>query len=206
MFTPAPFQVTDKAEIAAFLSQYSFATIVTQGGEVPHATHAPVQFEPHQGEHGLLSFHVARDNPQWRHFAPGKEVLAIFTGPHAYVSPAWYLSPSAVPTWNYTAVHVYGVPRILTDQAELLKILRDLIETYESARPNRWSPDSSDGSIDRLLNGIVGVEITITRIEAQFKLSQNRPDDQPGVIQALSQSADQRDREVAELMRRTLKP
>jgi transcriptional regulator len=204
MYSPEHFRVTDAGAITAFMLQHSFATIVTHDGEVPHATHMPVLFEPHKGERGVLVSHIARANPQWRHFEPGREVLVMFTGPHAYVSPAWYVTSPAVPTWNYTAVHAYGVPRIVTGQAEFSTMLRDLIESYESRRPDRWPAEMPDGFMDRLMKGIVGVEIAITRIEAKFKLSQNRPEDQPGVIAALAASTDPTDREVAELMKRTL--
>lgn len=206
MYSPEPFKITDPATITPFMLKHSFATIVTHDGEVPHATHMPVLFEPDKGEKGLLLSHIARANPQWRQFESGREVLVIFTGPHAYVSPAWYVTSPAVPTWNYTAVHAYGLPRIVTDQAEFSTMLRDLVEFYESPRPDRWSAEMPEDFMARLMKGIVGVEISITRIEAKFKLGQNRREDQPGVIAALSASTDQTDREVAELMNRTRLP
>ena len=204
MYTPEHFNVTDPATIAAFIRAHSFATIVTHDGEVPHATHMPVLYDQKKGEKGSLVSHIARGNPQWRHFEQGREVLVIFTGPHAYISPAWYATTPAVPTWNYTAVHAYGMPQIIADHEELATMLRDLVEFYESPRHSRWTGEIPDEFRDRLMKGIVGVEIEVTRIEAKYKLSQNRPGDQPGVIAALASSADQIDREVAELMKQTL--
>jgi transcriptional regulator len=206
MYIPQHFNVSDPATIAAFMRSYSFATIVTHDGEVPHATHMPVLYDPHKGKKGSLVSHMARGNPQWQHFENGQEVLVIFTGPHAYVSPSWYVTTPAVPTWNYTAVHAYGVPRIVTDHNEFAGMLHELIEFYESPRTDRWQGEMPDEFRDRLMKGIVGVEIEVTRIEAKFKLSQNRSEDQSGVITALASSSDQTDREVAELMKQSRPP
>lgn len=200
MYSPDHFKVTDPAALMAFMQKHSFATIVTQDGEAPHATHMPVLYDPDKGEKGTLVSQMARANPQWQHFEEEREVLVIFTGPHAYVSPAWYLTAPAVPTWNYTAVHVYGIPRLVTDPEKFASMLHDLIEFYESSRVDRWHGEMPDTFRDRLMKGIVGVEIEITRIEGKFKLSQNRPEDQPGVIAALAASDDQTDREVSAMM------
>ena len=105
MYSPGHFQINDPETLTAFMREHSFATIVTHDGAVPHATHMPVLLDPDRGPQGTLVSHMARANPQWKHFADGREVLVIFTGPHAYVSPAWYATTPAVPTWNYTAVH-----------------------------------------------------------------------------------------------------
>jgi transcriptional regulator len=145
---------------------------------------------------------MARANPQWRHFEDGREVLVIFTGPHAYISPAWYASAPAVPTWNYTAVHAYGTPCIISDHHRFAHRLHELVEFYESGREERWSGEMPAEFRDRLMHGIVGVEIEITRLEGKFKLSQNRPtEDREPVIPALSASADPMDRETAAMMR-----
>ena len=201
MYSPAHFQVDDPATLVAFMRQHSFATIVTHDGQAPQATHMPVLLDA--GGRTLIS-HMARANPQWRHFENGQEVLVIFTGPHAYISPAWYATAPAVPTWNYTAVHAYGIPRIVTSHERFAQMLHDLTEHYESGRENRWHGELPTEFRDKLMHGIVGVEIEITRIEGKFKLSQNRPDDAPGVIAALAASADQTDREVATMMQACL--
>jgi transcriptional regulator len=207
MYSPAHFKIEDRTELLAFMRRHSFAGIVTHDGAVPHATHMPVLVSKGARDTLTLVSHMARANPQWRHFENGQEALVIFTGPHAYVSPAWYATQPAVPTWNYTAVHAYGRPRIVDDPTRFVAMLRELIEFYESPRADRWPGAMPDEFRDRLMAGIVGVEIEVTRIEGKFKLSQNRSDaDRAGVIAALSASTDQTEREVAELMRRIASP
>ena len=186
------------------MKRHSFATIITHDGSVPHATHMPVLLEESRGPHGTLVSHMARANPQWQHFGSGQEVLVVFTGPHAYVSPAWYASEPAVPTWNYTAVHAYGVPRIISDPERFATVLQDLVEYCESGREDRWHGRMPEEYRDRLMRGIVGVEIEITRLEGKYKLSQNRPEEAAGVMHALAASEDQTEREVAGMMRRIL--
>lgn len=184
------------------MRRHSFATIITHDGHVPHATHMPVMLDEGKGPHGTLRSHLARANPQWRHFEDGREVLVAFQGPHTYISPAWYVTSPAVPTWNYAAVHVYGRPVIIHDSEHLAGMLRDLVEFYESGRAERWSGEIPEDFRDRLIKGLVGFEIEITRIEGKFKLGQNRPGDIPGVIAALEASSDPMDHDVAELMRK----
>ena len=204
MYSPPAFRVEDRDSLVEFMRRHSFATIITHDGAVPHATQMPVLFRGIEGGHGALVSHLARANPQWRHFENGEEVLVLFTGPHAYVSPAWYATTPAVPTWNYTAVHVYGRPRLITDHDEFAGMLHELVEVHEHDRPGRWNGAMPEEFRDRLMNAIVGFEIAISRIEGKFKLSQNRPDDAPGVITELSKSDDQTDREVAAMMKKLM--
>jgi len=203
MYTPAHFQIDDRDTLNAFMHRHSFATIVSSDSIVPQATHMPVLLNPTQGPHGTLLSHMARANPQWQHFS-GSEVLVIFTGPHAYISPAWYVTEPAVPTWNYTAVHAYGTPRIVADHDRFAQMLHDLVEFYESGRPNRWHGTLPPEFRDGLMKGIVGLEIEITRLEGKFKLSQNSPQDAPSIITALEASADQTDRATAKMMQERL--
>lgn len=204
MYSPAAFKVEDRDQLIAFMRQHSFATIVTYDGIVPHATQMPVLFRESGGTNGILVSHLARANPQWRHFENGGEVLVLFTGPHAYISPAWYAKTPAVPTWNYTSVHIYGNPRLITDQGNLAVMLHELIEFHEGDRPDRWIGEIPEEFRDNLMKAIVGFEIEITRVEGKFKLSQNRPDDATGVIEALTKSGDQTDREVAAMMQKLI--
>jgi len=200
MYSPAHFKIEDRATLLAFMRRHSFASIVTHDGALPHATHMPVLASEREGVFTLVT-HMARANPQWRQFGDGQEILVMFTGPHAYVSPVWYATEPAVPTWNYTAVHAYGRPCIVDDPARLAAMLRELTEFFESPRKDRWPGVMPEEFRDRLMAGIVGIEIEVTRIEGKFKLSQNRSEaDRVGVITALSASGDQTDREVAELM------
>lgn len=201
MYTPSHFAPTDPTSVEALMRRHSFATIVTQGNDAPFATHMPVLLHAGQGPRGTLVSHMARANEQWRHFDGEREVLVIFHGPHAYVSPSWYETRPAVPTWNYAAVHAYGVPRIVHEPSALRAMLRELVGFFEAGRPEPWGAEMTDEHIDKLAPGIVGLEIAITRIEGKFKLSQNRSAaDRAGVIAALGQSADQTEREVAALM------
>jgi transcriptional regulator len=202
MYQPPHFIETDPARIARLMRSHSFATVVSHDGVAPFATHMPVLHRQGGGEHGTLVTHMARANPQWKHFADGREVLAIFHGPHAYISPNWYESRPVVPTWNYAVVHAYGVPRLVEDKDQLRGMLRELVDTFEATQPQPYGTVLTDEHIDKLAPGIVGFEIPISRIEAKFKLSQNRSAaDQAGVIAALAASADQTEREVAELMK-----
>ena len=146
--------------------------------------------------------HMAKANPQWQQLESTGQPLVIFQGPHAYISPTLYESEFAVPTWNYAAVHVYGVPRIITEAVELQSMLEKLVSIYESGRHPPWSVSWEDERYKDRLNSIVGFEIEITRIEGKFKLSQNRPPaDQLSVIEGLKASHSQVEREVGELMR-----
>jgi len=202
MYIPRHFEESDPASLAALMHRHSFATVVSHDGSSPFATHMPVLFHPDAGQHGTLISHMARANPQWRHFADGREVLVIFHGPHAYVSPSWYESQPAVPTWNYAVVHAYGVPRIIDDGSRLRGMLRELLAAFESHRPKPYGAELSDAYLDNMARGIVGFEVPVTRLEGKFKLSQNRSAvDRAGVIAALEQSVDQGERKVAQLMK-----
>ena len=205
MYSPAAFKVEDRDQLIAFMRRHSFATIVTHDGNEPHATQMPVLFRDDESGGGTLVTHLARANSQWRHFENGEEILVLFTGSHAYVSPAWYVTTPAVPTWNYTAVHAYGRPRLIPDHETLATMLHELVEFYEHDRPGRWSGEMPEEFRNGLMKAIVGVEIEITRLEGKFKLSQNRPADAPGVMAALEKSECPADREVAEMMRKLIR-
>ena len=154
--------------------------------------------------------HMARANPQWKTFtnddaADDPEVLVIFQGPHAYISPSWYESTVAVPTWNYTAVHVYGRPRLIVDDAELEELLAKTLDKFESPMAVPWKDENAPDLREPLKKAIVGFEIEATRIEAKFKLGQNRSiEDAQGTCTALDESANPTDRQLAELMRQEL--
>ena len=203
MYIPTHFEVTDLAKLAAVMHASSFATIVTDGDGGLYATHVPVLFLPERGPHGMLVGHFARANPHWRHFRPDKETLAVFQGPHGYVSPSWYKAKPAVPTWNYVAVHAYGFARLMEDERELDTLLRAMIEKYESPMPNPWKGNLPEDFKRKMMKAIVGFEIEVTRLEGKFKLSQNRSaDDVAAVIQALMKSPNAADHELAAAMTR----
>ena len=197
MYIPERFKEDDRAVLQAFIREHSFGVLVTRGEDAPFATHLPFLFDASQGDYGLLSAHMARANPQWREFASGREALVIFSGPHAYVSPSWYDVALSVPTWNYAAVHAYGVPRIIEDRQLLYEQLKTLVETNEAQFAQPWQFDLPQDYIENLMRGVIGFTLEIMRLEGKFKMSQNRtPAEREKVIAALQ--ADHQD--VADIM------
>ena len=202
MYIPHAFQVDDPDKLVEFVQRYSFATLITHDGAAPFASHLPMLYRPDVGKHGTLVSHMARANPQWRHFASGGEVLAIFHGPHGYVSPSWYQTELAVPTWNYATVHAYGVPTVIHEPERVASLLNETISTYEASFEQPWRGALPAEFLDKLTQGIVAFEIPITRIEGKFKLSQNRSAaDIQGVVDALFCSGDAEDLALARIMR-----
>jgi transcriptional regulator len=175
MYIPESFRVTDETLVFSFIERYDFAALITStptaGGLV---THLPL-FLQHSGEHAVLLGHVSRANQQWQHFDGSTKSLAIFRGPHTYVSPHWYQSSPAVPTWNYAVVHVHGCPRAVEDRHHTAAILDHLLAKYEGHRSQPWHlRDLSPDYYEHMVQQIVGFEMPIDQIEAKFKLGQNR--------------------------------
>jgi transcriptional regulator len=201
MYIPKAFREDDISTLHKFMQSYSFATLITQHEGVPFATHLPFILDSKRGPNGLLLAHMARANPQWHDFNGEQEVLTIFQGPHAYISPSWYEVELSVPTWNYAAVHAYGIPRIFEDSEELYQLLKILIETHEGQFENPWPFQLPDDYLQKMMRGIVGFEIEINRLEGKFKMSQNRTESEREiVIAALQESPNTQP--VAELMTR----
>jgi transcriptional regulator len=194
--------MNDINQLYTFIEENSFATLISQHDGLPVATHLPLTLNQEQG---ILYGHFARPNSQWKDIKAG-EVLVIFHGPHSYISPSWYETKEAVPTWNYVTVHVYGKVELIEDSGELLKSLDDLVRKYES--PNSlYKLDNVDPSfVSGLAKGIVGFKIKINRIEGKMKLSQNHPEERrKNVIGELEKSDQEDSRKIAKLMRETLK-
>jgi transcriptional regulator len=193
MYLPDAFKVVDDVEIHAFIQRYDFATMVSAAPTGPIASHVPVVV---RGEAtGLVIVgHLARANAHWRVMDGSVECLAIFHGPHSYVSPTWYASSPAVPTWNYAVVHAHGKPRFRDDRPFIETVVGDLVHRYEGSRARPWRIDDQPSDFrDRMLAGIVGFEMPVLEIEAKFKLGQNRRvEDRAGTIAGLEreQSAD----------------
>ncbi|MGO8675928.1 MAG: FMN-binding negative transcriptional regulator [Limisphaerales bacterium] len=201
MYIPPAFRVEDAGKLAAFIRRHSFATLVTHDGGAPVASHLPMLYRPEVGSCGMLVSHMARANPQWRHFAPGREALVVFHGPHSYISPSWYQTVPAVPTWNYAVVHAYGVPAVFSEHERVVSLLRESVSTYETPREQPWPGTLPDDFRDKLIKAIVAFQIPVTRIEGKFKLGQNRPAaDIQGVFEALSRSGDAESLAVARMM------
>lgn len=191
MYIPDAFQVTDDAVLDEFIRTHSFATLISAMDGTPFATHLPMLLDRTQSSPGVLLGHVARANPHWRMFDGQREALAIFHGPHAYISPSWYATAPAVPTWNYAVVHVYGIPRLIEQEAELSALVDRLVSTYEAGIEKPWPGELPADFKTNMLKSIVGFEMAIARIEGKFKLGQNRsPEDQLGSIWHLESSAD----------------
>lgn len=200
MYIPAFNRVNDRERILEFIQGHGFATLICSGADRLVASHLPVLWNQGPNEWGTLRSHMARANPQWREFDSGREVLCIFHGPHAYISPSWYVMQHTVPTWNYATVHVYGVPK-LTDENGLRQVVFDTTAKYESGMPAPWRIPLSEREIDKMLQAIVGFSIEITRAEAKFKLGQNRStEDQQSMLRALQQATDCGSRELAEFI------
>src|ERR1044071_4554 len=202
MYIPAAFEVQDANRLGRFMRDNSFATLITHSDQAgASASHVPVLYDA-QPHPGVLVGHLARANPQWRQLQNGREALVIFLGPHAYVSPRWYSTEPSVPTWNYAAVHAYGIPKVIMDEASLAGLVRRMIRVYEGEGEGAWPGDLPPGYLSRQLKAIVGFEIGITRLEGKFKLGQNRSkSDIAGAYAALSQSAQPTERSLAEFMK-----
>ena len=201
MYVPPSFSETDQAKLHEFIDQHSFATLISQALDEPVATHLPLLLNRGQGPQGTLISHMARANGHWQ-TAADQQVLVIFHGPHAYISPSWYESANVVPTWNYVAVHVYGILRLIEDQNRLSELIRQMVLRYESTQPNPWVLDSQDEAfVSKMMNAIVGFEVEINRIEGKWKLSQNHPSERrEKVVHQLRKSDDLDARQIADLM------
>lgn len=204
MYVPKYFKVEDWQEVESFLQDHPFAILVSNQQETPIATHLPLEVEKRDGKL-VLSGHLAYANPQWRTFEQDQPVLVIFQGAHAYVSSSWY-GHLNVPTWNYMAVHVYGKARIVS-QERLKEMLAAMLLKYETGRENAvlWERLPAE-YLESQLKAIVGFEIEVEQIEAKYKLSQNRnQEDYQAIIDKLENADDADANKVAEAMRRIRK-
>ena len=186
MYVPPSFAVSDGRILESFISRYGFATLITSSSAGVIASHIPITLRK-RGDANCLIGHVARANNQWRTFDGHAEALAIFHGPHAYVSPTWYVTSPVVPTWNYAAVHVYGKPVASADRDFTRAALVDLVAKYEGTRGNPWRAEGLAPDVfDKFASAIVAFEMPIERIEGKFKLGQNRSrEDRAGMLAGL---------------------
>ena len=200
MYIPEAFRESRTEVLHELIRQHSFATLVSQTERGLVATHLPLLLDPSHGQLGTLRGHVARANDHWRALAEAGEQLAIFQGPHSYVSPAWYQTPMAVPTWNYVAVHAYGRATLIDDGPALRRILDQTVALFESQLAYRWQPPEGD-FIPSLMRNVVGFELELTRLEGKLKLSQNRARvDREGVVAGLRAQGDPVGLALADLM------
>jgi len=176
VYSPKFNQVADRDLLIEAMRAYSFAILFgpqsDPNSSAPMvATHLPLVVKD-EGTHGLIEGHFAKANRHWQSLS-GRETLVVFSGPHSYVSPTFYVDPLSVPTWNYIAVHAYGTMELVEDEAGKVALLAGLIQANEPAFAKQWS-DMPDGFRRTMLAGIVGFRIPIARIEGKFKISQNR--------------------------------
>lgn len=199
MYIPEFNRQEDRSTILAFMRANPFAILITTAEAIPFATHLPFLIDE-TGDQIVVQGHMARANAHWKSMNESEESLVIFHGPHAYISPSLYESRKSVPTWNYAAVHVYGEPTLFSDEEGLRATLHRMIDTFESSYMAQWS-ELSEQYQSQMMKHIVGFEIKVKRLEAKFKLSQNRTKgEQARVIQCLNQSKDSNVSGVAELM------
>jgi transcriptional regulator len=206
LYVPEHFRLRHDEDAVAFMRANPFAILISAADDGPFATHLPLSVFTPAGGNGsesriVLRGHVARANPHWRYLEQQPECLAIFHGPHAYISPSNYGARESVPTWNYAAVHVYGNARLFSSEDELRTMLDGLIETFEPPYRQQWETLSQKYR-ENMLRQIVGFEITAVKVEGKFKLSQNRTrEDQAHVITSLETSEDSVIAGVARMMK-----
>jgi len=198
VYVPPHFREDQVPELHDFIRAAPLATLVSSTPAGLFASHLPLLIDPEPKPFGTLSGHLARANPHWKEATSGTEALAIFTGPQAYITPAWYVAKQetgkVVPTWNYAAVHAYGTLRFFEDEASLLRLVTRLTETHEAKRAAPWAvSDAPADFVKGMLRAIVGFELTVTRLEGKWKMSQNRP---PADIERVVEGLD-RDGEAA---------
>jgi transcriptional regulator len=200
MYIPAVFAETDQAKLHDFIEKNSFGLLVSHVDGEPFASHLPILLDRQFGPHGCLIGHMARANPQWQQ-ADGQNVLAVFSGPHAYISPTWYEAENVVPTWNYVAVHAYGKMQIIEDSRALLQIVKDFVSFYEASMPEPWKFAGENDFVERLLRQIAGFRIEIARLEGKWKLNQNQPTERRAkVAVALQKQPDDDSQAIAAMM------
>ena len=205
MYLPKYFSTDDKKRVRELIAQNSFTTLLSfPKAEKPFISHLPLIFSPQTNEDNLLLGHMARSNPQWKHFKDNPEALAIINGPHTYITPRWYQSDRDVPTWNYAVAHLHGKIELVEKFSEQVQILMALTEFFESHERQPWAfaPPEDLLNEEALPAAIISFRFRIEKIEAKFKLSQNRSiEDRQGVIEGLNERQDQGSRAIREIMR-----
>ncbi|MDE3201326.1 MAG: FMN-binding negative transcriptional regulator [Acidobacteriota bacterium] len=200
MYTPKFNQLADRALLLEVMQTHSFAVLFGNSTDgTPTATHLPLVIKD-EGPHGTIEGHFAKANPHWQSLA-GHETLVVFSGPHAYVSTTNYAEELSVPTWNYIAVHAYGILELVEDDNAKDALLKSLIAQHEPAYADQWHV-LPEGFKRTMLAGIVGFHIPIARIEGKFKLSQNRPEGDRKSVRASQSSGSADEQALAGWMQR----
>jgi transcriptional regulator len=203
LYIPKYFEITDLNIIKEFLNTCGFGLLINNVQEDLAATHLPFLYEAGEGDKGVLYTHVARNNPQWQSLSSDKKVLAVFSGPHGYISPSWYKSNPAVPTWDYVAIHIYAYHELIEDKEKLYDLLTKTSNFYEKQNGTDWKPDFSGDYYQKLAQAIVGIKLKVVDIQASFKLSQNKSaEDKNKVIAALKTKGTPSSIQLADLIGR----
>jgi len=199
MYIPKHTLETDIPTLHAFMEAHNFAILFSSRDNQPMATHLPFMLDATRGTYGTLIAHFAKANPHWQMLDAETEILVVFQGAHSYISPSWYAQPTVVPTWNYATVHAYGKAQIIHDTDLLKAMVTQLVNVHDNL------PNLEAELPHNLLQAIVGIEIPIDRLEGKFKFSQNKSiADQQGVVDVLSQSEDDTQRTVADIMEKNI--
>lgn len=198
MYIPKHFEQNDKEKSIAFMQAFNFALLISVKEESPIATHLPFVIEERNDEIVLVA-HLSKANEQWKTFAD-KELLVVFSEPHAYISPTLYEKQQNVPTWNYVAVHAYGKIKILESDEEKLQVLHKQMQTFEASYIEQFK--SLDRKyIDGLLKGIVAFEMLVTKLQSKEKLSQNKTtNERENIKQHLQESDDTTHQTLGKMM------
>ena len=190
MYLPKHFEQHDAQQLRALMREHPLATLVSSTADGLTADHLPLEYDPDAGPHGTLLGHVARANPLWQQ-AQGRPVLAVFSGPHSYITPSWYATKArthkVVPTWNYSVVHAHGVLEAVDDAAWVQGLVSRLTLHHEAARAQPWAvSDAPPEFVQQMLRAIVGIRIPLTQLVGKWKISQNRDAaDRQGVADGL---------------------
>jgi transcriptional regulator len=202
LYIPSHFKIEDEKIAYEIIKEHSFATLFSQHNGMPFATHLPLILDK---ENQYLYGHFARPNPQWKDIS-NQVVLAVFHGPHCYISPSWYETNKAVPTWNYVTVHVYGEAELIHVEQELMDSLHEMVLKYEAIDSPYRLQDVDADFIAGMNKGVQGFRIKINKIEGKAKLSQNHPvDRQELVINQLERISSEDEQKIASLMKANLK-
>ena len=212
MYTPKDFEETRIDILHQLMKSHPLASLVTLGDAELIVNHLPFLIDPSCGLFGTLRGHVARANPVWQAFSHTVESVVIFQGPESYITPSWYPSKEAhgkvVPTWNYAVVHAYGYPRVIENAAWLRAHVTELTNKHEPTQALPWKvSDAPQDFTDKLINAIVGIEISISTIRGKWKVSQNRPmADRLGVVAGLESLGGEQARAMASLVTQLIDP
>ena len=198
IYLPNSFLPKNDDEIYKLIKNHGFATLISTNDKEPFVSHTPILMDIKKK---VLRGHLSKNNPHCKSLLENKKIIAIFHGPHHYVSPTYYKNQPSVPTWNYAVVHISGSPRLITNRKEIIAFLSNLIDTYESDKTDQWDFNLPKDYLKKMIDSIVFFEVAIENVAAKYKLSQNRPkEDVPNIIDHLFKIGTENSIDIAQLM------